>query len=352
MEIVINFNDITSTIKLDKNVIFFGKNTSSKISFLTTLFNGLNGKNKSTLIDGKIPNIKDYNVILIDEESDFEKEFKFTKNNILKQLIYDDIINKVNEEKIIGYTNEIFDVIDNKVNKLLDKKINKKNDTNVSFQIEIPSINSVIDKFTNIYIDDVLLGSNEITKSMKRKLLYQLYFFDIKNNPNINHIVMINNFDAYLNSNEIIDFFNTINNLSNDNCHFILTSCSNIFEYLTLDNFNVYKMTNKLLSLNLLDNSIKNYLLRKEYNTIMDKTISYEEFYIQNENLILEEEITNLKINLLNKYPHLISKILNCDTIKVTLTKPVKITSEYIICNSKDEQQLFLEICSTFIDLE
>lgn len=349
MEIIIKFNEISSKINLEQNIILFGKNSSYKNSLLTTLYNGLIGKNKCILLDGKIPDVKDYNVILIDEESDFENEFKFTKNNIFKQLIYDDIINKINEEKMINYTNEIFDVIDNKVNKLLDKKINKKNDNNISFQIEIPSINAIIDKFTNIYIDNFLLNSKEITKSMKRKLLYQLYFLDIKNKSNINNIVIINNFDAYLSSNEIIKFLNTIDNLTNDNCHFILTSSSNIFEYINLAKFNVYKVTNKILPLNFLNTSIKKYILKKEYNS-NNETISYDEFYCQNEALILEEETTKIYDNLLNKYPHLISKILNCETIKVVLSKPPKITSEYIICNTMEEQKLFLEICNTFID--
>lgn len=349
MEIVIKFNEIETRINLEQNIILFGKNTSYKNNLLTTLHNGLIGKNKSILINGKIPDIKDYNVMLIDEESDFENEFKFTKNNIFKQLIYDDIIDKINEEKIIDYTNEIFDVIDNKVNKLLDKKINKKNDNNISFQIEIPNINAIIDKFTNIYIDNILLNSKEITKSMKRKLLYQLYFFDIKNKSNINNIIIINNFDAYLNSNEIINLLNTINNLTNDNCHFILTSSSNIFEYINLNKFNVYKVTNKILPLSLLNNSIKNYILKKEYIDNKETT-SYDEFYHQNEALILEEEITKIYNNLLNKCSHLISKILNCETIKVALSKPQKVTSEYIICNTIDEQKLFLEICDTFID--
>ena len=56
----------------------------------------------------------------------FTNEFKFTKSNTLKQLIYNDVINKINEDKIIKYTNEIFDIIDEKVNNLLDRKINKK----------------------------------------------------------------------------------------------------------------------------------------------------------------------------------------------------------------------------------
>lgn len=343
MEIIINLNETKNKINLEQNTILFGKNSSYKNKLLTTLYNGLTGKEKNILIDGKKPDTKDYNVIFIDEESDFENEFKFTKNNIFKQLIYDDIIDKINEEKLISYTNEIFDVIDNKVNKLLDKKINKKNDNNISFQIEIPNINSIIDKFTNIYIDNILLNSKEITKSMKRKLLYQLYFLDIKSKSNINNIIIINNFDAYLNVNEIINFLSTIDNLTNDNCHFILTSSTNIFEYINLNKFNVYKTTNKLLSLNLLNNSIKNYIIKKEYSS-NNITTTYDEFYYQNESLISEEEISKIYNNLLNKYPHLISKILNCESIKILLSKPQRITSEYIICNTPEEQQLFLEI--------
>lgn len=350
MEIIIKLNETTNKINLEQNTILFGKNSSYKNKLLTTLYNGLIGKEKNILIDGKNPDTKDYNIIFIDEENDFENEFKFTKNNIFKQLIYDDIINKINEEKLISYTNEIFDVIDNKVNKLLDKKINKKNDNNISFQIEIPNINSIIDKFTNIYIDNILLNSKEITKSMKRKLLYQLYFLDIRNKTDINNIIIINNFDAYLNANEIINFLNAIDNLTNDNCHFILTSSTNIFEYINLDKFNVYKINNKILPLDLLKNSIKNYILKKEYSS-NNITINYDEFYYQNEPLILEEEISKIYNNLLNKYPHLISKILNSESIKVLLSKPQKITSEYIICNTIEEQQLFLEICDTFIDI-
>src|SRR5699024_6488187 len=104
-----------------------------------------------------------------------------------------------------------------------------------------------------------------ISKSIKRKLLYQLYFLEIKNN-NKNNIVIINNFDAYLNSNEIITILNTINNLTNENNHFILTSTSNIFEYISQEHFTVYKYMNKLINLDTIDEAIKIYLLKKEYN--------------------------------------------------------------------------------------
>ncbi len=80
-----------------------------------------------------------------------------------------------------------------------------------------------------------LLNDSSISKSMKRKLLYQLYFFRHKKLDDKPTIVIINNFDVYLNTNEIINLLNTIDNLSNDNCHFILSSCNNIFEYLNIE---------------------------------------------------------------------------------------------------------------------
>ena len=189
MEIVVNIDNKENMIKLDKNVIFFGKNSNYKNKVINNLTNGLLGKTKNILIDGKNYNVKDFYIINIDEEND---------------------LSKINEEKLIKYTNEIFDVIDDKVNNLLDRKVNKKSDNNISFQIEIPDVNTIIDKFTNIYIDDVLLGDSEISKSMKRKLLYQLYFLDIKKLNDKPIIVIINNFDVYLNSSEIINLLNTI----------------------------------------------------------------------------------------------------------------------------------------------
>lgn len=346
MEITLRNNNNDYLITLERNTILFGQNSAFKTNFINNLLDGFNNKKKNILINGNKFEPKDYNVICIDEEKDFTNEFKFTKTNTLKQLIYKDIINKINGDKLISYTNEIFDVIDEKVNHLLDRKINKNNDNNISFEIEIPDINSIIDKFTNIYIDNILINSNEITKSTKRKLLYQLYFLDIKNNSDKINIVIINNFDAYLNSNEVISLLNTINKLSNDNCHFILTTSTNIFEYISLDKFSVYKITNKLLSLNRINEAIKIYLLKKEYIDNID----FDKYYLENENLILEEDIDKIKFKILNNYPHLISKILNSTNIKISLIKPKNITCEYIICENKNMQHLFWEICNQFID--
>lgn len=349
MEIVISVNGKQNIIKFDKNIIFFGKNSNYKNKVITSLIYGLTGKSKNILIDGKNYNYKDFNIINIGEESDFSNEFKFAKNNVLKQIIYNDIINKINEEQIIKYTNKIFNAIDDKVNDLLNKKINKTNENNLSLQIEIPDINSIIDKFTNIYIDNVLLNDSEISKSMKRKLLYQLYFLDIKKESNKPTIVIINNFDAYLSTCEIIDILNSINNLSSDSCHFILSTCSNIFEYLNLENYAIYKITNKLISFNTISEAIKTYLLRTEFDKGSTKSL-FDDFYLKNESLITDDEILNIKNDIIDKHSDVISKMLNSDNIKIVANKPENITCEYIVCDNKNMHNLFLEISNKFID--
>ena len=349
MELIIKLDDKNCNLNFDKNIILFGKNNSYKNKFINELTNSLTKNKNNILINGKVFNTNDFNIININEETDFSNEFKFTKNNTLRQLIYNDISKKINENKIIEYTNEIFDIIDEKINNLLDKKINKKCDNNIYFEIEIPNINSIIDKFTNIYIDDMLLTDNKISKSMKRKLLYQLYFLDIKKLSNKPTIVIINNFDVYLNSEEIIKLLNDINSLTNDNCHFILSSCNNIFEYINLKYYNIYKITNKVISINEINNAIKTFLIKNEYKS-NNTDIEFNEFYNNNEYLISEEEISNIRNLLFNIKPYLINKILNSNNIKLVLSKPNNINQDYIICENNKEKELFNEICLLFID--
>ena len=349
MELIIKLDDKNCNLNFDKNIILFGKNNSYKNKFINELTNSLKKNKNNILINGKVFNTNDFNIININEETDFSNEFKFTKNKTLRQLIYNDNTKKINENKIIEYTNEIFDIIDEKINNLLDKKINKKSDNNIYFEIEIPNINSIIDKFTNIYIDDMLLTDNKISKSMKRKLLYQLYFLDKKKLSNKPTIVIINNFDVYLNSEEIIKLLNDINSLTNDNCHFILSSCNNIFEYINLKYYNIYKITNKVISINEINNAIKTFLIKNEYKS-NNTDIEFNEFYNNNEYLISEEEISNIRNLLFNIKPYLINKILNSNNIKLVLSKPNNINQDYIICENNKEKELFNEICLLFID--
>lgn len=345
---IINFKSKNSEylINIQENCIFFGQDSMFKNNFFNDLKDSLLGKGNNILIDGNKYNLDEYNIIYIDEESDFNNEFKFNKTNTLKNMIYDEAIKKINGEKLIDYTNKIFDVIDEKVNNLLDRKINKNFTSNINFEIEIPDINTIIDKFTNIYIDNILINSKAISKSLKRKLLYQLYFLDIKNNCDKSNIIIIKNFDVYLNSNEIIDILNIINKLSNDNCHFIISSSSNIFEYISLEKFNVYKITNKIISIDKIEEAIKINMLKRNYHS----NDNFEDYYTKNEHLLLNDEIKVIKNKIFNLYPIYMSKILNATQIAITLNKPKNITCDYIVCKDEYEKELFIEISKQFID--
>ncbi len=329
MEIVMG----SKIIKLEKNAILFGKNNEIKAKFINDLNNALQGKSNNLIINGRKNAIKDYKIITMGEETDFEKEFKFTKNNILKQLIYNDEISKINEKKLIKYANELFDSIDIKINNLIDRKINKHSNDALRMDIEITNINSIIDKFTNIYIDNKLINDSSVSKAMKRKLLYQLYFLDVKNNPEQNYIILLNNFDAYLSIDETVELLNTIEKLSNINCNFILTTSNDIFEYINHDMFNIYKIGNNIYSLDIIDEGIEDYL-REGIGENIPITL---------------QEILDIKNRIFNSYSYVISKILNSNELYFLLNKPKRIKKNYVICN-RDDKQLFEKIYQKFID--
>ena len=92
----INFknNNTDYLINVKENVIFFGQNSIFKNNFFNNLKDSFINKKENILIDGNKYNPDDYNIIYIDEESDFNNEFKFTKTNTLKSLIYDEVIKK------------------------------------------------------------------------------------------------------------------------------------------------------------------------------------------------------------------------------------------------------------------
>ena len=147
-------------------------------------------------------------------------------------------------------------------------------------------------------------------------------------------------------------FFISCVNLNSDS--FIILSFSNnsidLFNSLTFSIIlNIYKITNKVISINEINNAIKTFLIKNEYKS-NNTDIEFNEFYNNNEYLISEEEISNIRNLLFNIKPYLINKILNSNNIKLVLSKPNNINQDYIICENNKEKELFNEICLLFID--
>ena len=209
------------------NVLFInGSNKSGKTKLLKLLEKGAIGELDNFYINNNKVYKNDYQVLFIGDYNNFATDFKLTKANTFKKLIYDDIIEKINTENILNKTNEIFNIIDDRINETISKNELTKN---LKFNINIDSVDKIIEKFTNIYIDDYLLDDKITPRSSLRKLLINLTLYQIEKSERDNIIVFIDDLD---NSFDELELFNLIKTLENNNkAKFIVSSSRNIYSY-------------------------------------------------------------------------------------------------------------------------
>lgn len=337
MEILYSIDGQESNLIFNKICLLMGQNASGKTKIISTIRDYINNCSKSIRINGNIVNKDDYNVLYFDEETDFSKEFKFTKSNIFRTIIYDDITNKINQDKILKEVNQRFNEIDNKINNFVEKEIKE----DLRFDINIPDINKIIEKFTDIYFDEYLLSDDNISKSVKRKLIYQLLLFYIKANTDKDTFIIIDNFDIYLDSQNTINIINLINKYTEkyNNVYFIITTNKNVYKYIN-NNISIYKVkNNKLIDFNdfTIKEIIKNFIIT--FNNIessIDIISDYDiEYYYKHYFIINKDKIGETLIN---------------DDIKIySIENSPKSINPFIICNSIEEKKL-LNIIKNYID--
>lgn len=304
------------------NLVFSSGNTNKRIIF-NNLNNYFNGKNKDFIVNGKRIDKDDFNVIYYDEESDFNNEFSFTKNNALRSLIYNSIIESINTDKILKDVNNIFNNVDNKINSMINRNINKKYNDKLKLDINITSIESIISKYTDIYINDYLISNKNLSKEQKRKIIYQTLLYQIKNSNKTN-IVIIDNFDIYLDSLDaikLIDKFKKINNTI-----FILSTINNIYEF-TDENINIYKYANNtFISFNNIKSIIRDY------------------FENMNIKLLIDSDVNSFYLKYYNNIKNKIGVILTSNEVTLTKKYPKNINKKYIIYNDNEELKFLMYI--------
>lgn len=309
MNIVFKNKEMDQFINSEGINYFLGANQSGKTYILELLKDGFTGQNKNFLIDGLPISKNDYNIIYFDDTTDFSNEFKFTKNNNFRKLIYDNILQELDEDNILEKVNNIFNKIDDKVNNYLDLKINSKSDNNIKFDIEIDNINDIVDKFTNIYIDNYILNEDNIPRSTRRKLIYELLLLKLDENDKPN-IVIIDNFDLYLdyeNTGKIIRLIEKYVS-SNDNTHFFLSSSNNIYELIKNKNSIFHTKDNKIIKINDLKSIIEDALIKEAYINDKENDKNIEEY--RNNNAILYiDEIDNKYKEIMNKQQYNMGKL-------------------------------------------
>ena len=58
-----DINNELINLNLNKNIILFGQNSIYKNNLINNIKDGLTGKSKNILINGKKPDLKDYNIV-------------------------------------------------------------------------------------------------------------------------------------------------------------------------------------------------------------------------------------------------------------------------------------------------
>ena len=130
------------------NVLFInGSNKSGKTKLLKLLEKGAIGELDNFYINNNKVYKNDYQVLFIGDYNNFATDFKLTKANTFKKLIYDDIIEKINTENILNKTNEIFNIIDDRINETISKNELTKN---LKFNINIDSVDKIIENRRNV----------------------------------------------------------------------------------------------------------------------------------------------------------------------------------------------------------
>ena len=268
------------------NVLFInGSNKSGKTKLLKLLEKGAIGELENFYINNNKVYKNDYQVLFIGDYNNFATDFKLTKANTFKKLIYDDIIEKMNTENILNKTNEIFNIIDDKINETISKNELTKN---LKFNINIDSIDKIIEKFTNIYIDDYLLDDKITPRSSLRKLLINLTLYQIEKLDRDNIIVFIDDID---NSFDELELFNLIKTLeTNNKAKFIVSSSRNIYPYVK-NKKDIYKINNqKTKNIVNIESCIKQSIITNEYKEQNIKD-DFNTFFEENEYLINDEDI-------------------------------------------------------------
>lgn len=334
MNVVFKNEDKEQFLVNDGILYFLSPNQSGKTFYLDLIKEGFLGQSKNFLVNNLKPEKNQYNVIYLDDTTDFNEVFKFTKNNLFRELIYSSVLNNINETKILQEVNELFNKIDIKVNRFLDININKKQEEKMRFDINITDVNSIIDKFTNIYIDNYLIKESNIPRSIKRKLIYNLLLFELKKSESRDNIVIIDNFDLYLdaeNTKRIITKLQEYRK-KNKNTYFFLSTNNNIYDLID-DKKSIYSIRNKKsIRIEKMEDNIEISLLKTYYEK--EKTdIPFEQFI--NDNIVLnKEEIAKKQKEINYNCQHDIGKIYTSNHVK--LVTNLETNPEEIIIYCKD----------------
>ena len=209
--------------------LIFGANSCGKTSLLNNLQDIFNGKDKISKINSNIVGKNEFNIINIDSQFQISELAKLTSKNLNKtklQNIINDSSNSDLKDQLISFLNNY----QNKLNETINK------DSILKWQIKDQSIDELF---------LALIEGNVVASRSEENILYikeRIEFESLKN------IILIDDFDAFLNEEKMIQLFNLLDNV-NAICFLTTNKSESLFySFNKYSNF-IYK-NSKLINLN------------------------------------------------------------------------------------------------------
>ncbi|MBS7020630.1 MAG: hypothetical protein KH135_01985 [Firmicutes bacterium] len=343
MEINLKIEDNKMIHMVNNGVIYLlGNNGAGKTDIIKTIQKNINfGEN--VLINNLEVHKGEYEVILVNEQTQFTEEFKFTKNNFFRNLIYEDFETSKKSEDILKQLNLLLDQIDNETLYKVNRDLNKNYPIKLRLDINIDNLNEIINRFTEIYIDEVPLSKREISNSINRKLLYYLLFAKLETYHEQEVIVLIDNFDVFFDHENIIWIMEKLNQFhqQHQNIYFILASVNNIMKY--DDNIEkYYHIDNNIFHLENFKSLLELLYLKLEYNK-SSKNMIFEDFVVENEMLISKKDIDHLLFEIKENYIEKIGEIYINNSITLIKEKS-SLFKNAILYKNDFEKNLYEEV--------
>lgn len=280
VNVLFNCFDSEFSINLKKINIVFGESCYEKNLFFNRIKSGFCGECNPFIINNIKTSKGVFDVFEFNEEDDFLNQFKFTKSNYFKNSFFSHLSNDFKDNIVKNINEELI-----KVNTSLNScTSNYFCDHSVSLQVKINEFDDIVNKYTDIFIDDYSSVDPFINKGRKKVIMFKLLLSRLCD-ASTSTIIMFNSFDAYLNVCEIIDLLNYINDIKNKNLTFILFTNNPVIYKYTRNDYGIFKFVNdSLISFNFLSNIIFNYCTNfyNDFNISDDDIVSFHSSYLNN----------------------------------------------------------------------
>ncbi|NLM63366.1 MAG: ATP-binding protein [Mollicutes bacterium] len=344
MDINMEFNNELINLKFDGICLILGENNQGKTYLLNKIAEGLNGNLKEKFeVNGLKIYKGDYEVIKVSDLDILGTELKLSKSNVFRKKIYGEIVDKMDkniEQKYLDKLNSILDDINTEVNNKLD---NILYNNSLKLITKFDSLNAIVERFTDIYVNDNLYNEKIISKGESRELIYKL-ILSLIDSKKENQVLLIDGIDNYLAGELLINFINQIKKLCKNNVKIIITGISPILFKYFFGIAKIYKIKNfKLSCIHDFKSVIINTILQVEHSK---KTFNmpFDSFAEQNMELITDDDIKYIYDNYI--YYNLINiGILYCsNNIKLKNSYDSNVIDNYIIYKDKTEYYLYNSI--------